>query len=340
MQTEDSGVDNPHIFTHLFHGGVIISSKKANYAADEPVENVRAMMQAQHKALLKLLVSGSLDDKIRQYLGATSKDFDDESEFSSADVEPGAPKVVIAEPLPAAAKRPAPAPPAARVSSPAPPVPKPATPRPGPGTPPASWQVREPGRVSTQQDLKPSAERLARGPTPTAPRVSPILPSGPPRRGGLGEALVRARQQGQPPPPERQETAELFPQERASVPGSTVRPARETAPKGSPADSLPGDTIVSPPRFPGTSPRLRHTAKVVPDPSGGAVVVSPPSVIVGKPGTRPPAHRQVPRSAPRETSSRSPGSSSVDKAFGAGLISEKSLDEVILAYLSEDQNED
>ena len=26
VQTEDSGVDNPHIYTHLFHGGVILAS--------------------------------------------------------------------------------------------------------------------------------------------------------------------------------------------------------------------------------------------------------------------------------------------------------------------------
>jgi hypothetical protein len=33
VQTEDSGVDNPHIFTHLFHGGVILSSRKLDYDA-------------------------------------------------------------------------------------------------------------------------------------------------------------------------------------------------------------------------------------------------------------------------------------------------------------------
>jgi hypothetical protein len=28
VQTEDSGVDNPHLFTHLFHGGTILSTRK------------------------------------------------------------------------------------------------------------------------------------------------------------------------------------------------------------------------------------------------------------------------------------------------------------------------
>ena len=31
IQTEDSGIINPHVFTHLFHGGVIISTRKLVY---------------------------------------------------------------------------------------------------------------------------------------------------------------------------------------------------------------------------------------------------------------------------------------------------------------------
>jgi hypothetical protein len=57
----------------------------------------------------------------------------------------------------------------------------------------------------------------------------------------------------------------------------------------------------------------------------GGVVMSRPAVIVGapsKPATTPPRVRKA-----REEEAR---------GFGQGLISEKSLDEVILAYLSED----
>ena len=32
VQTEDSGIINPHVFSHLFHGGVILSSRKLRVA--------------------------------------------------------------------------------------------------------------------------------------------------------------------------------------------------------------------------------------------------------------------------------------------------------------------
>lgn len=69
VQTEDSGVDNPHIFTHLFHGGVIISTRRLDYDAGSAEDVVKALMQAQHKATLKELKGGVWDEKIDAYLG-------------------------------------------------------------------------------------------------------------------------------------------------------------------------------------------------------------------------------------------------------------------------------
>jgi len=69
VQTEDSGVDNPHIYTHLFNGGVIISSRKLQYDRGSAEEVVKALMQAQHKATLKELKAGIFDDKITSYFG-------------------------------------------------------------------------------------------------------------------------------------------------------------------------------------------------------------------------------------------------------------------------------
>src|SRR5439155_196126 len=59
VQTEDSGVNNPHIFTHLFHAGTIIASKRANYDADADDAAVQKVMQTQHKAMLKELKAGA-----------------------------------------------------------------------------------------------------------------------------------------------------------------------------------------------------------------------------------------------------------------------------------------
>ncbi|HUQ04951.1 MAG TPA: hypothetical protein VM261_20755, partial [Kofleriaceae bacterium] len=49
VQTEDSGLSNPHVFSHLFHGGVIISTRKLVYDRDAAEDVVKSLMQAQHK---------------------------------------------------------------------------------------------------------------------------------------------------------------------------------------------------------------------------------------------------------------------------------------------------
>jgi hypothetical protein len=71
VQTEDSGVLSPHLFTHLFHGGVIVSTRKLVYDAGSNEEVIKTLMQAQHKAVLKELKKGLFDDKIDLYLGGT-----------------------------------------------------------------------------------------------------------------------------------------------------------------------------------------------------------------------------------------------------------------------------
>ncbi|MFW5878371.1 MAG: hypothetical protein ACOCVR_01000, partial [Myxococcota bacterium] len=57
VQTEDSGIDNPHIITHLFMGGNILASKKTSYADIVHAENlaqlVRTMMEEQQKEMLR-----------------------------------------------------------------------------------------------------------------------------------------------------------------------------------------------------------------------------------------------------------------------------------------------
>jgi hypothetical protein len=69
VQTEDSGVQNPHIFTHLFHNGTILATKRTDYdpAAEVPV--VQKLMQTQHKTMLRELKAGVYDEKISKYFG-------------------------------------------------------------------------------------------------------------------------------------------------------------------------------------------------------------------------------------------------------------------------------
>ncbi len=66
IQTEDSGLENPHIITHLFVGGNILASKKTSYADIVGAENlpqvVRELMEEQHKEMLRNLINGVYDD--------------------------------------------------------------------------------------------------------------------------------------------------------------------------------------------------------------------------------------------------------------------------------------
>ncbi len=74
VQTEDSGVNNPHIITHLFVGGNILASKKTSYAdmarSESLAELVREMMEEQHKEMLRNLIGGvyeNIDTSARAY---------------------------------------------------------------------------------------------------------------------------------------------------------------------------------------------------------------------------------------------------------------------------------
>ncbi len=70
VQTEDSGTQNPRLFTHLFHEGTILATKRVDYdpSLDEPA--VQKLMQVQHKGMLRELKAGAFDEKISRFLGA------------------------------------------------------------------------------------------------------------------------------------------------------------------------------------------------------------------------------------------------------------------------------
>jgi len=128
IQTEDSGLQNPHIITLLYEGGNILARKKTSYEdilkSDKLVQVVKEMMQEQHKAMLRDLKNGIFDLRI----------------FGAAPAEEvtAAPPPPVAPPPPRAAA-PAPTPtaqrPAAPAQKPAAPPPRPAAPPPRPAAP-------------------------------------------------------------------------------------------------------------------------------------------------------------------------------------------------------------
>ena len=69
VQTEDSGLDQPHIISHLFaDGGRVIKSHKRSYASDvarpDVAEFVRSLMKAQHLEMVLMLREGRFDPVI------------------------------------------------------------------------------------------------------------------------------------------------------------------------------------------------------------------------------------------------------------------------------------
>src|SRR6266545_949474 len=68
IQTEDSGLANPHIITLLYRGGTILGSKKTSYADIIKMENleqvVEELMKEQHKEMLRSLKAGHFDERV------------------------------------------------------------------------------------------------------------------------------------------------------------------------------------------------------------------------------------------------------------------------------------
>jgi hypothetical protein len=70
VQTEDSGPGNPHMFTHLYCEGTILATKRHQYDPEAPDEVVRALMQGQHRAILKELKAAAYDERIERFFAA------------------------------------------------------------------------------------------------------------------------------------------------------------------------------------------------------------------------------------------------------------------------------
>lgn len=347
VQTEDSGVDNPHLFTHLFHGGVILSSRRLDYDADAAEDVVKSLMQAQHKAVLRDLRAGTFDDKISAYFGdhpdlepaagqapsAGGTGVVALSGDAEGDTTDRMPAVAAAElvtglgdateEMPALqlsrsrAERAAtivePLPPDHAEEPPAPPPPPRRT-RPT-GDPVVTFRsdapAEEPAASAAEVSAAFRALRQESGATPAASERPQAVPSEISGEASAGVYSQVRRRASQAPP---------VPSERASQP-PPVPPerARQPPPVPQEVDAEPTD------RLDRRHPPRRQT----PAQGSSSVVVSRPAVIIGAPpkvvgSRRPPT--PTPARRAREDSS----------LFGQDLISEKSLDEVILAYLSED----
>ncbi|MBK6849322.1 MAG: hypothetical protein IPG96_17930 [Proteobacteria bacterium] len=108
VQTEDSGLDHPHLFTHLYYRGLILASARTSYSelAQQPGHEpaVRKLMQEQHKTLMRQLRHGEFDEKIFSLLGAVEATTDaDTAGAGAADTDRVAEREVVEASTPAAA---------------------------------------------------------------------------------------------------------------------------------------------------------------------------------------------------------------------------------------------
>jgi hypothetical protein len=213
VQTEDSGVSNPHIITHLFVGGNILATKKTSYAdivnADNLTVVVRELMEEQHKAMLRNLVNGVYD---------------------GLDV-PGKPPAVEPQPPAEAPAPPAQAPPA-QVPAPASQEPKPVAPKPPPQKFPKPAESPRtvpamPAHAAPTQPEMPAAGQHVYKPPPPEEIPAPAKPAKPAKPAPKVTIRPPAAKPAPAPAPQAQE------------------PAPPAAQKQKPADELPPEVVAA-----------------------------------------------------------------------------------------------
>ncbi len=73
VQTEDGGRGNPVIITHVFLGGVILSTVRSSYqdllSLPDFEDSVRGRMKVQHLEEIRKLFAGDFDARVRDAIG-------------------------------------------------------------------------------------------------------------------------------------------------------------------------------------------------------------------------------------------------------------------------------
>jgi hypothetical protein len=344
IQTEDSGIRHPHIITHLFaDGGRILKTTKTSYAehiGEERLnETVRGMMQEQHKAMFIALRDGQFDALFEESAPASSR--------LGARSAPKPPPSESGERRdPDSADQPAPA------STRAPLVPPPlAPPRPAPR--PLSSHAEVQDVIAVPSAPEPASPRK---PPPPVPR-----PRTPEERAPMAMAMTEPARAAVPSPPPHAEHATAEAPEVPPVRRGAQRPKLDVdpgaihgVPSGEPSIDLDLDALERA-AAEAQTPFFQQIQDLPPPPAsvlgnkrsstGGYSVRSPapPPPLAGRPESpihapRAPALPSTGRYAPSRPAAIFANTRPQEGAsiFGEDLISEKSLDEVILSYLAED----
>jgi hypothetical protein len=323
VQTEDSGMARARLFTHLFFEGTILASKKHEYDADSPEDVVRLLMQRLHKAMIKELKEGVHDPRIEGFFTARGETIQrgDRPTLVRLPEGPGvaaavAPTPVVLRPLddrPLAVSgsidtaHPPARPSATSVPAPARPVPP--VKRVVVVKPP---EIRRPPVVTSS-----SAEGVV-------VRRNVVINVGggtPPVQGQISRGNAAPR------------PAVPYVVREGSYPAPTI--GRGSGPHAA------GPTPPPTPASGGEAPPLTSTRDIrMPwdGPPTNAVDAAMRTRTPGAPPERTPAERALAADAAMRARTPAPPSerTPAERAFSSDLPSDKSLDEVILEYLSDD----
>jgi len=301
VQTEDSGQGYARLYTHLFYEGTILSSKKQEYDPAAPEDAVRAAMQMLHKAMIRELTHREHDARISAFFIARGE--------PAMLASPAAPVLVeVAAPVSVA----------------------PAAPAPEPGTPTAV----EPAAT------EPMASPPTAAPAPARPKMTPkpvvvvqpaVLKRSPVQVSNPADGVVVRRNvvinvgAGQPPVRGTMNPA---------TPPATTPPARPRA--GAHYAVRDGGGFVAGNRsrsVDGQSQPLASSRDIrMPWETPGPARMSQP---VAVPVTaQPSADASATGTTGKIRMPWDPAPTS--EAFAGELVSDKSLDEVILEYLADD----
>jgi hypothetical protein len=341
VQTEDSGAQHARLFTHLFVGGTILASKKHEYDPEAPEDAVRLLMQRLHKSMIKELKEGVHDPRIQGFFAARGEQ-----------VHLGDRPSLVA--MPAAADGAA-----AAGALAAPAVAAPAAAAPVASMPPTASGGHVPASVHVHVDDRPVAVSgsidTASAPKPVAPHVKTPPP--------VRKVVVVKPPEVKRPPVVVSSSAEGVVVKRnvvinvgggaAPVQGQISRGTAQPRPAPRPAvpyvvreGSYPQPTVgrgtgshpAQPPSD--VTPSARDIRMPWDAPSSGPTDAPPPirTRTPGVPSDHTPTGRAMGAGAAMRTRSPVPPSdrTPAERAFNADLPSDKSLDEVILEYLSDD----
>ncbi len=322
VQTEDSGAQHARLFTHLFVGGTILASKKHEYEPDAPEDAVRLLMQRLHKAMIKELKEGVHDPRIQGFFAARGEQ-----------IRIGDRPSLISVPAVVDAAAGAEAPAVAAVAAP-----------PGAQIPVDDRPVAVSGSIDTSSPPRPVAP-LAMTPPPVRKVVvvkPPELKRPPVIMSSSAEGVVVKRNVvinvggGSPPVQGQISRGQAAPKPAAPRPavpyvvreGSYPMP---TASRGTGSHAAQPSDV---------TPSARDIRMPWDAPASGPVE-APPAIRTRTPGP-PSDHTPAGRAMAPDGSlrTRTPGPPSdrtpAERAFSSDLPNDKSLDEVILEYLSDD----